>query len=176
MSETQADGLSLRPARPDELSRLADIEIDAFAALADALGVARDANALPQGVLGQSREEGLLFVAANEADRPIGFLAGTEIGETFYVIELDVVMQWQRRGVGRRLMLEAVKAARVRKLNGVTLTTDRYVVFNAPFYRSLGFELLGDERMPPYLRQKLDDEIENGMDPDRRVAMALWFK
>ncbi len=176
MSETQADGLTIRPARPDELSRLADIEIDAFAALADALGVARDANALPQGVLGRSIEEGLLFVAANEADRPIGFLAGTEIEETLYVIELDVVMQWQRRGVGRRLMLEAVEAARVRKLNGVTLTTDRYVVFNAPFYRSLGFELLDHEHMPPYLRQKLDDEIENGMDPDRRVAMALWFK
>lgn len=175
MSETPAGDFAIRSARPDELPLMAEIEIDAFVALAEALGVEREANALPLGVLDRSLRESLLIVAVNDRDRPIAFLAGTEIENSLYVIELDVIRQWQRRGVGRRLMLEAIELARARSFAGVTLTTDRHVAFNAPFYRSLGFELLDDERLPQFLRRKLLDEVESGMDPDRRVAMSLRF-
>jgi ribosomal protein S18 acetylase RimI-like enzyme len=175
MSDVPGGDFAIRPARPDELPLLADIEIDAFATLAGALGVALDAHALPRSVLGRSLQENLLTVAVDGLDRPVAFLAGTEIESTLYVIELDVTRQWQRRGVGRRLVREAIATARMRTFVGVTLTTDRHVVFNAPFYRSLGFELLDEERLPQFLRNKLREEIEKGMDPDRRVAMSLVF-
>jgi ribosomal protein S18 acetylase RimI-like enzyme len=174
MSDVPAGDFDIRPARPDELPLLAEIEVDAFATLAEALGVERDAHALPQDVLRQSLREELLTVAIDDYDRPVAFLAGTEIENTLYVIELDVSRQWQRRGVGRRLMLRAMATARSRRLAGAALTTDRHVSFNARFYRSLGFELL-EEGLPQFLRRKLREEIESGMDPDRRVAMALWF-
>jgi predicted N-acetyltransferase YhbS len=154
---------------------LAAIEIDAFATLAEALGVARDAPALPLNVLRQTLKENLLFVAVDDVDRPVAFVAGTEIENTLYVIELDVVTEWQRRGIGRRLMRQVIATAHALRCAGVTLTTDRHVAFNAPFYHSLGFEMLANESMPTFLRKKLDEEIANGMAPGRRVAMALWF-
>jgi hypothetical protein len=53
------------------------------------------------------------------------------------------------------------------------LTTDRYVPFNAPFYASFGFLRPKAQAVPQFLREKLDQEIEVGMDPERRVAMVL---
>jgi hypothetical protein len=73
-------------------------------------------------------------------------------------------------------MRRAIDTARVRDFIGVTLTTDRQIAFNAPFYRSLGFETLDCDTMAPFLRKKLDEEISHGMNAERRVAMALWFK
>jgi predicted N-acetyltransferase YhbS len=176
MSQAPVEGFAIRPARAAELPLLTEIEMDAFATLADALGVARgDAHPLPRDILEQSYRHGLLTVAIDGRDLAIAFLAGTEIENTLYVTELDVMTQWQRRGLGRRLMLEAIRTARSRSYAGVTLTTDRHVPFNAPFYRSLGFELLDGERLPHFLRNKLEREIDNGMDAHRRVAMALWF-
>jgi GNAT superfamily N-acetyltransferase len=176
MSAAAAGNITLRPAHADDLPLLAAIEIDAFATLAEALGVERDAHALSLDILRQSLGEDLLFVAVDVSHRPIAFLAAAAIESTLYVIELDVVTEWQRRGIGRALMRRAIDTARVRDFIGVTLTTDRQIAFNAPFYRSLGFETLDCDTMAPFLRKKLDEEISHAMNAERRVAMALWFK
>jgi len=70
-------------------------------------------------------------------------------------------------------MSAAIEMARSRRLWGLALTTDRYVPFNAPFYASFGFLLPKAEAAPQFLRKKLDQEIEVGMDPERWVAMVL---
>jgi hypothetical protein len=49
------------------------------------------------------------------------------------------------------------------------------VAFNAPFYASLGFRILGNEEMPAELTRILENEVAHGADPARRVAMALRF-
>lgn len=165
--------LAIRQARLAELPRLTEIELDAFATLAEALEMSGAAQALPHDVLREAREAGLLIVAVDVNDCPVGFLAAEEIHDTLYVIELDVSRDWQRKGVGRRLMSHAVEMARTRRLSALTLTTDRYVPFNAPFYQSIGFQMVDREAMPPFLRSKIDDEISSGMDPERRVAMVL---
>jgi ribosomal protein S18 acetylase RimI-like enzyme len=175
MSAASAGNVTIRPAHADELPLLAEIEIDAFATLAEALGVERDAHALPLDVLRRSLVENLLCVAVDQSERPIAFLAGAAIENTLYVIELDVATEWQRRGIGRALMLQVIHTARMREFEGVTLTTDRHVAFNAPFYRSLGFETLDRAMTPRFLQKKLDEEIGHGMDAERRVALALWF-
>jgi len=175
MSETLTETYTLRSARLDELPLLTQIELDAFVTFAEALCDTREPHALPQKVLRQSLEEGLLFVAVDPSDSPIAFLAGAQIDGSLYVTELDVSRLWQRKGVGTRLMLAAKETARASRLASVTLTTDRSVPFNAPFYQSLGFTLLDTETMPSFLQKKLDEETENGMDPERRVAMAWWL-
>lgn len=175
MTVIQAEGYIIRLARPEELLRLTEIELDAFATLAAARGDGSEPHSLPHDLLRHSLEDDLLFVAADGANRPMGFLAGTERDETLYINEVDVVRAWQRRGVGRRLMATAIETARASRLRGVTLTTDRFVPFNAPFYARLGFAEIEDGDALPELRKALATEAAAGVAGERRVAMILRF-
>lgn len=175
MTEIGQDGYTIRPARPDELHLLADIEIDAFWALHKAGAVNCEPTSLPVEVLRQSQAEQLLFVAIDAGDQPFGFLAGIMKDGSVHIAEIDVVRLWQKKGVGRRLMEAVIAAATLRHAAGVTLTTDRHAAFNAPFYASLGFRILDDEERPAGLTRILENEVAHGADPARRVAMALRF-
>jgi GNAT superfamily N-acetyltransferase len=95
--------------------------------------------------------------------------------DTVHIAEIDVIRHWQKKGVGRRLMQAVIEAVRMRGALGITLTTDRHVTFNAPFYASLGFRILDAGERPAELSRILEREAEHGADPARRVAMALWF-
>jgi GNAT superfamily N-acetyltransferase len=167
--------LEIRPGRANEFAQLTEIELDAFETLSRALGTDRETHALPHEVLRESPGAGLLLVAADAADRPAGFLVGLERDTTLYVSELDVARVWQGNGVGRALVVAASNLAERCGYRGMTLTTDRLVPFNGPFYASLGFQILPEAKQPPFLRQYLENEIGQGMEADRRVAMALWF-
>ncbi|UWU23237.1 GNAT family N-acetyltransferase [Rhizobium sp. CB3060] len=175
MGEIGRDAYAIRLARSADLECMAEIEIDAFATLGRALGREDDGRTVPRQKLETSLDAKLLFVAVDHLDQPFAFAAGAELYDTVYVMEIDVMQRWQRKGVGRRLMLGMIEAARMRGASGVTLTTDRYVPFNAPFYTSLGFRVLDEPEMPAGLFEILKFEIDHGGDPERRVAMALWF-
>ena len=175
MTEIDQSAWTIRSARADELHLLAAIEIDAFWVLHEAGAVDCEPTSLPLDVLEQSLKEQLLFVAVDIEDQPFGFLAGIMKDGSVHIAEIDVVRRWQKRGVGRRLMEAAITAAKTQGAAGVTLTTDRQVVFNAPFYASVGFRILGDEERPAVLTQILENEFAHGADPARRVAMALRF-
>lgn len=175
MTEIEQGAWAIRSARADELHLLAAIEIDAFWALHETGAVAYEPTSLPLDVLEQSLAEGLLFVAVDDEDQPFGFLAGVMKDGSVHIAEIDVVRRRQKQGVGRRLMEAAIAAARTQGAAGVTLTTDRQVAFNAPFYASIGFCMLNDEDRPTVLTQILENEFAHGADPARRVAMALRF-
>jgi len=175
MTEIEQGAWAIRSARNEELHLLAAIEIDAFWALHEAGAVACEPTSLPLDVLQRSLAEHLLFVAVDGEDRPFGFLAGIREDGSVHIAELDVVRRWQKRGVGRRLMEVVIEAARAQGAVGVTLTTDRQVAFNAPFYASMGFRILNDGERPAVLTQILENELAHGADPARRVAMALLF-
>ena len=100
MADNSADSVIIRLARLEELLRLTEIELDAFATLADAGGGHGEPHTLPRDVLRQCLDDELLFVAADGGNQPIGFLAATARDEMLYIHELDVVRAWQRWGVG----------------------------------------------------------------------------
>lgn len=175
MTEIEHGAWTIRSARADELHLLAAIEIDAFWALHEAGAVACEPTSLPLDVLQQSLAERLLFVAVDGEDQPFGFLAGIRKDGSVHIAEIDVIRRRQKQGVGRRLMEAAITAAKTQGAAGVTLTTDRQVAFNAPFYTSVGFRILGDEERSAVLTQILENEVAHGADPARRVAMALRF-
>ncbi len=175
MTGNAAGSYIVRLALIKELPRLREIELDAFATLAEARGDNGGAHALPQEVLRQSLENNLLFVAADSLNQPIAFLAGAERDRMLYIQELDVAPAWQRKGVGRQLLTVAIETARTSRLRGVTLTTDRFVPFNAPFYARLGFAEIMDDDDLPQLRQALQHEVSIGAAGHRRVAMMLRF-
>jgi|AraplaMF_Cvi_mMF_1032049.scaffolds.fasta_scaffold00073_58 GNAT superfamily N-acetyltransferase len=175
MGEIARDFYTIRLARSADVVFMAEIEIDAFVTLRQALGVEDDGRTVPRDKLEHSLYAKLLLVAVNDLDHPLAFLAATELDGAIYVVEIDVVRQWQRKGVGRRLMQTIIETAQMRGASGVTLTTDRFVPFNAPFYASLGFRVLESGEMSVGLSEILRFEIEHGADPERRVAMARWF-
>ncbi len=110
---------------------------------------------------------GDLWVAV-DADEVVGFLRAEQLGSDFYVDEVAVAGSHARQGVGR-LLIEAALAEAVRRGHlRATLTTDRDLPWNAPYYARLGFRLLAHEVTPPELAARLASQPS----PDRRCAMA----
>jgi GNAT superfamily N-acetyltransferase len=100
---------------------------------------------------------------------PAGFVFAERCGADFHILELAVHLGLQRRGMGRALVNAVVRAARGRGCAAVTLTTFRDVAFNAPFYESLGFEILAAP--PARLAGLLAIEARSGL-TDRCAMMA----
>jgi GNAT superfamily N-acetyltransferase len=159
-----------------DLDALAEIEIDATRALANAIdGNLDDITATPRYLLEASLAEALLLVACDKSERQIGFVAGATRDGYLYIGEVDVVQSWHRKGVGRALILRILDEIAPRNLKGAMLTTDRFVPFNMPFYSSIGFRELALSECPPSLRAVYDTEIVKPVDANRRVPMAFGF-
>jgi GNAT superfamily N-acetyltransferase len=167
-------GVTIRAGRQDDLPRLAVIEdsgAETFTRygqpLADGSPPAEADHWAP------ALDHGLLWVAENQVRGLIGFLAAELADGDLHVEEVDVLMEHQQRGHGRRLMIEAIDWARREGLAGVTLTTFRTIPWNAPFYASLGFEELAGERVTPRLGAILAAEASRGFEDRCAMRLAL---
>jgi predicted N-acetyltransferase YhbS len=163
----------IRPARPADINACADIERSAATSFA---GTHMDIPAA-QGVsdrddLRAAMAAGLMWVAQTKG-RPAGFLFGEMSESGLFVREMSVAADAQRRGLGRGFMLAGIAEARRRGLPAVTLTTDRTLRWNAPFYATLGFAVLDAAAVPPDLQVRLDAQAAAGFDPGQRCAMLL---
>ena len=118
-----------------------------------------------------ARADGLLWVA-RLGRAPVGFAHVTrrEPGVA-HLEELDVHPAHGRRGIGRALVERVCTWAACQRLDAVTLTTFRDVLFNMPFYRTLGFLEASDDALTTTLAAILDAEAAHGLDRARRVAM-----
>lgn len=114
---------------------------------------------------------GTVWVADHATAGLVGELRAEIIGDALHIQELAVVMDFQRRGLGRRLIDAARDAAFARGLCCVTLTTFRHVAWNAPFYARYGFVELASGDLDGRLRETLAAEEGRGL-PDR-CAMRL---
>lgn len=113
------------------------------------------------------------FVAVNAQNQVIGFLYAEKQAQDLYIIELDVAAEYQKQGVGRQLMTYIIDFAKQQGFQAVTLTTFTDVAWNRPFYEKLGFKLLNPQNLKPYLKQKIDNEVEHGFVGDSRCAMQF---
>lgn len=110
--------------------------------------------------------QGTEWVAVNERQEPVGFLASEIINRDLHLWELAVRKDLQNRGIGRQLVCAAEIFAQKRRLESLTLTTFSHVPWNAPWYSRMGFKLsVGDERLAALIRA----ETERGW--PRRCAM-----
>lgn len=159
----------VRLARSEDIVLLPDIErsaAEAFRSTAHAW--VADDGVTAAGVYPPLILAGSLFVA--EVDGAVvGFVSLQAEPDTLHVLELAVAFAYQRRGVGRLLMQAAIGAARSWRLPAVTLTTFRDLVFNAPFYHTLGFEPF--DPPSPRLHAILLAEERRGL--RQRCAMRL---
>lgn len=165
----------IRPATTADFDALRAIELAAFETLRAAGAVSGVASASSDQQLQRYLDDGFLDVACDHSGDASGFSGGYIAEHLLHIGEMDVHPNWQRQGVGRALLTAALDKARAQRLDGATLTTDRFAPFNAPFYATMGFRALAGDELPAKLRDILDEEAKIGLDPDRRVAMMLRF-
>ncbi|PHM63575.1 acetyltransferase [Xenorhabdus ishibashii] len=115
--------------------------------------------------------QGNSWVALNEESWPIGFILAKPLDDGLHIMELSVHESWQRKGIGKALIEKVIQVAEQRHLSAVTLTTFRYVNWNAPFYHKLGFEILDSQQLSEPLQQILQSEIDYGFAEEQRCAM-----
>lgn len=164
--------IAIRPARPDDLGCLPDIERAAGRAFATIgmAAVAADEPPAPD-LLAAYQGDGRCWVAADEDDHPVAYLLVDDIDGAAHVEQVSVHPDWARRHIGRRLLGAAEDWAYDRGLPALTLTTFAEVPWNAPYYRRLGFRVVADDDLAPGVRRIRDQERSRGLDHWPRVVM-----
>ena len=111
-----------------------------------------------------------LWVAVNDKNMPVGFVACYPLDGFFYVHEISVSKECQGAGIGRRLMNMVEDHALDKNYPYIGLTTFRDIRWNGPFYKSLGYKEIEPDRFSG-LHNKYKDDIRHGHDPVTRSVM-----
>jgi len=166
--------LTIRPARVSEIELLVDIDDDACTLYRD-VGLAFDLpKDHPFAREERSRwlasiERGLVLVACDRAS-PVGFVAMARVDGVPYVEQLSVRRAHGRRGIGRALLLRALRWSVAE--GELWLVTYDHVAWNAPFYERMGFERVRDSDVPSGIARLLHAARDVLPAPDHRIAMA----
>ena len=168
------DPLEIRPARPDELLWLQELEAAAGLRF-EAVGLAHVAASPPTELaeLRSACDDGLLFVAAAPALRAVGFARAVRLAASLHLAEVSVLPSHGRRGVGSALVREVARAGEAIAAAALTLSTFSDVPWNAPFYEKLGFRRLREQELTPELVEIRRREAVSGLPIERRVIMGL---
>jgi len=168
----RADSYRIRLARPDEVSRLREIEDEAGAMFSglwlidEALDVSFPLDDLA-GLIGL----GQVWVGVTEDDIPVGMVIASVQEGAVYVEEMDVLPGHGRRGLGTRLLARVCAWAQAQGHPAVTLSTFRDVPWNGPFYRKHGFRDLPPGEWTPGMRAIRAREARHGLCVDAWVFM-----
>jgi GNAT superfamily N-acetyltransferase len=113
----------------------------------------------------------VLWVVANELDRPVGFATCSQIDGSAHLDEIDVLPQYGRRGLGTLLLRVVCAWAQSRPFPAITLSTTRGVPWNEPFYRHRGFRELAESSYTAGLRRLRAAEAAAGLPVSHRLIM-----
>ena len=165
-------GYSITLARPGDVQALPAIELAAARLL--------EGHA-PESVLNQATDLAALR-AAQAAGRlwvalaygvPVGFAIVEMLADGLpHLEEIDVHPSHGRRGLGTLLVRAVCEWAGRSGFAGITLTTNRDVRWNMPFYSRMGFTEIPAGRIRAALAEVVDEETARGLDPAARVAMV----
>lgn len=163
--------MRVRASRVEDLGRLAAVERSASRLFAGTpLEWALLAPPVPAALVAEAHRRGLAWVA-EQPPEIAGFLLASAFGRSLFLEELSVAQPFQRRGAGTRLLRTALRHAARAGFDSVTLTTDRALPWNRPFYEREGFVVLDADALPGFIAQRLPEEYAGGHDPARRCAM-----
>ncbi|MFP6655964.1 MAG: GNAT family N-acetyltransferase [Myxococcota bacterium] len=167
-------GYRIENARSGEAVSLHEIEIEAASHFPEeALPRELRKEGLPLRVLEEAAREERLWIAVEVASNAtVGFALAILADGSGHLLEVDVLPDHGRRGLGRALVSTVAGWAQRRGLASLTLTTFRHLAWNAPFYRSLGFEEIPPEAWQPEFRARVKSETAR-MEPEKRIAMEL---
>lgn len=164
---------SIDLATPAQLAVIQQVELRAASRFGDAVPLAVRSSVTPLATLAAGQREGLLWVATAGDEHPVGFaLAGRFDERRAHLVELDVVPEHGRRGLGRALVAAVEDWASAAGYGELILTTYRDFPWNADFYRSLGFSPVSPHDFDEKLTALVRSESELGLEPPARVVMC----
>lgn len=165
----KARQIEIRLAQFSEVSDIQNIE-RAAASLFSKEDIPADlvGKVIPSSDVIRGIKDELLLVAATQT-RVVGFLLADLIGSHCYIEEVNVLPEYGRQGIGRRLVEKIIQMAQSHHCDAVTLTTFSHVSWNAPFYETLGFKKIKTKKLAGYLADYLMDQRRNGL--SNRIAM-----
>ena len=148
------DGYTIRLARLSDFDAIQAVDL-AASTLFDATDLIDEGpdgpTPIPLDALKAGFRAGLLFVATDPSDAPVGFVLNRKISPDLYLEQISVDPAHGRRGLGRALVNRSVTLADDLRLRGVLLSTFRDLAWNGPFYASLGFHEVPRKRMKPWM-------------------------
>lgn len=175
------DGFTARPADQGDIEAIRMLETAAGAPFRD-IGMDWVADDSPPGTreLTKAIAAGEIFVVdagavsgtdPDTARPPAAWLWLVDHGDDLHIEQVSVHPALRGRRLGCRLIEAAASAARNRGKSGLTLTTFLHVPWNAPLYRTLGFEDLHADSLHGPLASIREHEAAIGLDASPRVAM-----
>jgi GNAT superfamily N-acetyltransferase len=160
--------MEVRLARPGDIPALIEIELSAGELFAGTHMDWAVGQVTPLDELRAAVARGDVWLV-EDVGAPVAYLIGDRVDGDFHIDQVSVARSHQRRGLGRLLIEAATAEARTRGHRAATLTTDRRLPWNAPYYLRLGFELLAPHHVPPQLAARLACQPF----PAQRCAMRL---
>ncbi len=163
---------TIRRARPSDLRRIAAIEDAGLPLFVDWFGDRMVPALAAKAPSGAERDgQGFLLVAADDR-RLVGFAHVVPRDVHAHLEQLSVLPAYGRRGIGTRLLREAMEEARWGGHDRMSLCTYRDVPWNGPFYARLGSREVAEADLEPFQRDLRAHERALGLDrPGVRVVM-----
>jgi len=169
-------GVTIRPARSDDLSVLVEIERaagDLFRQLDPDLLADHDPGSVEE--LLPYANDCRAFVSIDAHDRPVGYLLIDLVDGAAHIEQVSVHPDHARKGLGRALIEHAASWASARALHSLTLTTYLDVPWNAPYYERLGFRSLPAGEETAGLRAIRERERALGLEVWPRTSMRRFL-
>jgi GNAT superfamily N-acetyltransferase len=165
-------GYTIRSARVEELTTLAQIERSAAALFLDTpYAFLANNDPLSLDFVQQRFQAGQVWVAVNKQDVVVGFAITREVDDTIYLQEMDVDPEHGRRGLGSALVETVCTWAQLQSYKAISLSTFRDLPWNAPFYAKLGFRMLDKSELSIVFQQIRQQEMADGLPIADRVIM-----
>ena len=170
----------IRTARADEVEAMQAIDI-ASARLFSGMGLIdfgqddSEIPPIPEDIIRRGFADGLVWVAVDDRDRPVGFALCTARGEDLYLDQLSVTPIHGRKGLGGRLVDHIIEEAAVRAFKYISLSTFKKVPWNGPFYKKKGFKQVRHGRLKPW-QLDLHERQKQTMDVTQRCFMQRSVK
>lgn len=127
-------------------------------------------HSLSQDDLSRGVRNGNLRVA-ELGGQAVGFALCGELDGHAHLLEMDVLPEHGRQGIGSALLEDVCTQAWRRDFRAITLTTLRDVPWNAPFYAKRGFSELAEAAWGERLREIVARERMLGFSMQLRVVM-----
>ncbi|KKA20969.1 GNAT family acetyltransferase [Rasamsonia emersonii CBS 393.64] len=167
------DQISIRHARPEDVPFLAAVETSAAALFRTVnLGWIADMPPMEPSLLHRMISRNRVWVAVT-SDVPVAFSAAEPKDGLFYIAELSVHREWQRKGIATKLIAEMERQARQEGFSHLSLTTYRDIEWNGKFYAKLGFVEVEPAAAGVQHVKELEDEREKGHDITRRIWLEI---